>query len=118
MIFGTQAPPLNSSSVSYTHLDVYKRQPMPCMTTGWFLNTRSWWANFSGSRVISSATVSYTHLDVYKRQVQQPLPHQVVQAARAGNEDVHALFQGCDLRSLTHTCLLYTSGQAGAAGGL
>ena len=30
-------------------------RPMPCMTTGLFLNTRSWWANFSGSRVISSA---------------------------------------------------------------
>ena len=41
--------------------------------------------------------------DLNVGKVQQPLPHQVVQAARAGNEDVHALFQGCDLRSLTHT---------------
>ena len=41
--------------------------------------------------------------DLNVGEVQQPLPHQVVQAARAGNEDVHALFQGCDLRSLTHT---------------
>ena len=41
--------------------------------------------------------------DLNVGKVQQPLPHQVVQAARAGNEDVHTLFQGCDLRSLTHT---------------
>ena len=30
-------------------------RPMPCMTTGLFRNTRSWWANLLGSFTISSA---------------------------------------------------------------
>ena len=37
--------------VSYTHLDVYKRQPYSCCVPG-----------------MKPGTVSYTHLDVYKRQ--------------------------------------------------
>ncbi len=60
-------------SVSYTHLDVYKRQTPCCRKPSpdsralksmnrWSSvtkSTASWWPN----------TVSYTHLDVYKRQV-------------------------------------------------
>ena len=68
-------------AVSYTHLDVYKRQPM------YFLY-RSSRENFMSSKTISvlprsfftlsfimtpevssAVPVSYTHLDVYKRQV-------------------------------------------------
>ena len=56
-----------SFSVSYTHLDVYKRQSygkalffqiyvLPCQTAG-FSNTKP-----------GIIAVSYTHLDVYKRQ--------------------------------------------------
>ncbi|WP_459448289.1 hypothetical protein [Erwinia amylovora] len=39
-------------AVSYTHLDVYKRQGMMASTRGG-----------------SPLAVSYTHLDVYKRQI-------------------------------------------------
>ena len=46
----------SSRSVSYTHLDVYKRQP---------------WKTMSVKTVQRCSTsVSYTHLDVYKRQLQ------------------------------------------------
>ena len=53
---------LYTGSVSYTHLDVYKRQT--------FINLR-----LLGNRKIKMSiitnhiAVSYTHLDVYKRQV-------------------------------------------------
>ena len=43
-------------SVSYTHLDVYKRQ---------LLNNAG---EIRGSRIFGPVAVSYTHLDVYKRQ--------------------------------------------------
>ena len=60
-------------SVSYTHLDVYKRQWLPCSArpTVWPLHTWTSWL-LSGALPISpcsSPPVSYTHLDVYKRQV-------------------------------------------------
>ena len=46
-------------SVSYTHLDVYKRQEL-----------MSGIKQFECIRIfLNSYTVSYTHLDVYKRQV-------------------------------------------------
>ena len=45
--------------VSYTHLDVYKRQDMDSL--------HSTFLPILGS-VLPSLPVSYTHLDVYKRQ--------------------------------------------------
>ena len=68
-------PTASSRPVSYTHLDVYKRQVrltprMPGIKTCW------WWAapaaakpGFGSSPTFYNA-VSYTHLDVYKRQLQ------------------------------------------------
>ena len=59
-----------SSSVSYTHLDVYKRQAL-CGSTV-FADTA--FQIFKGVNAIppkiieSLVPVSYTHLDVYKRQ--------------------------------------------------
>ena len=43
------------------------------------------------------------HKNFKVREVHQPLPHQVVQPARAGDEDLNALFDGLHLRSLAHT---------------
>ena len=61
--------------VSYTHLDVYKRQSLlsypseealhqldPTQLLGGSLN-------MSDHLMLTSVTVSYTHLDVYKRQL-------------------------------------------------
>ena len=48
--------------VSYTHLDVYKRQVQRCPE----LVFHSSWP---GVVLDTSRAVSYTHLDVYKRQV-------------------------------------------------
>ena len=63
------------NSVSYTHLDVYKRQHICNLKTrhqDWFhelcanhLNLHS-----QGREAQSHLPVSYTHLDVYKRQAQ------------------------------------------------
>ena len=58
----------HSTTVSYTHLDVYKRQAFNCnaasfSSTFWAISSFIWesfWA--------SPSSVSYTHLDVYKRQ--------------------------------------------------
>ena len=52
--------------VSYTHLDVYKRQ-LQC----WGFNEAGQAVNVTGpyTQVASGWSVSYTHLDVYKRQV-------------------------------------------------
>ena len=74
-------------TVSYTHLDVYKRQVIP-------------WSN-----VMQPATtrpVSYTHLDVYKRQHQRRGGPVVVPVV--GEHDAREETQGQDV-----TCLLYTS---------
>ena len=47
---------INTDTVSYTHLDVYKRQvPIQSRNTDEFSK-------------LHTETVSYTHLDVYKRQ--------------------------------------------------
>ena len=52
----------SASAVSYTHLDVYKRQANQ-------LSEQI--ATFLGAEAVitTSTAVSYTHLDVYKRQV-------------------------------------------------
>ena len=91
--------PLRSvQSVSYTHLDVYKRQTLGSIGLNyviflgkWCLNGRFWRVNGGGfargdnrfvasnskwylskmnhSGVKTTVSVSYTHLDVYKRQI-------------------------------------------------
>ena len=71
-----------SFTVSYTHLDVYKRQPTTCAPSPgiiWAACRRPWqkprrlWPcppPISGCKTMCSASpVSYTHLDVYKRQL-------------------------------------------------
>ena len=80
-------PPYGSSnqcddgedSVSYTHLDVYKRQPLEGVAlSGWTVSVTDnvdftvALTDAKGNRTlvpISINPVSYTHLDVYKRQV-------------------------------------------------
>ena len=57
------------SSVSYTHLDVYKRQPDINRTELPGGSVRSWRPNALATIIAPICTVSYTHLDVYKRQV-------------------------------------------------
>ena len=66
-------------SVSYTHLDVYKRQGEIC--TGEVVNISS----PSPSQTVpmsSIGSVSYTHLDVYKRQPQPRDQHPAPVGAR------------------------------------
>ena len=63
--------------VSYTHLDVYKRQQTDRGVFGWFSSSRlnalmallimPTWGPFPWT-MTTSWPVSYTHLDVYKRQ--------------------------------------------------
>ena len=53
---------MSHATVSYTHLDVYKRQRMPRRLAPPIPPK-----NDNGTEM-TSAPVSYTHLDVYKRQ--------------------------------------------------
>ena len=56
-------------SVSYTHLDVYKRQQLITLISA-PLMTRLFSVNDIGIYTyIITIAVSYTHLDVYKRQM-------------------------------------------------
>ena len=66
--------------VSYTHLDVYKRQLLNSWlnqftetTSLWYALSRSYSINlpssFSTAHPSALESVSYTHLDVYKRQI-------------------------------------------------
>ena len=50
------------AAVSYTHLDVYKRQVIAYIFLTWGLTGFLSWVRLLGP-------VSYTHLDVYKRQM-------------------------------------------------
>ena len=50
--------------VSYTHLDVYKRQLIDCMPSLGMITIN---ALAAADSVIIPTPVSYTHLDVYKR---------------------------------------------------
>ena len=85
-------------SVSYTHLDVYKRQihskelsPDQKVT----ISTRAWKVPPGSSKMFlepgSKVSVSYTHLDVYKRQLEEE-QHQAAQ--RAGDEAQHEKAEG------------------------
>ena len=58
-----------SGSVSYTHLDVYKRQNFfPGVREKPFSGTESGAPDDAGQIAVNHKAVSYTHLDVYKRQ--------------------------------------------------
>ena len=61
------------SAVSYTHLDVYKRQHDMLSRSAIYLSMDDTFARWRSVRHIvfpdSQTPVSYTHLDVYKRQV-------------------------------------------------
>ena len=75
-IFPAAALPALSGPVSYTHLDVYKRQPLVHvfaygMSGGRFISTVNNVSQTSSSPILFGLSpVSYTHLDVYKRQCQ------------------------------------------------
>ena len=53
-----------SNSVSYTHLDVYKRQRLRCMEA----TSDATSCRLLSAVIVCCRSVSYTHLDVYKRQ--------------------------------------------------
>ena len=57
----------NITTVSYTHLDVYKRQVQYRADDVVRLFTESFHKRYGVE--CSAAPVSYTHLDVYKRQI-------------------------------------------------
>ena len=52
-------------AVSYTHLDVYKRQLKSSSTS---FRWQIWCCQIKKPRLKNTPPVSYTHLDVYKRQ--------------------------------------------------
>ena len=64
----------SACSVSYTHLDVYKRQVGRRVTEddGPALQNRKFLKSHPDSEITRTfVSVSYTHLDVYKRQPQE-----------------------------------------------
>ena len=80
--------PLSPTPVSYTHLDVYKRQLDISEedANNWFNDKSA--TELSVSQLVEA--VSYTHLDVYKRQAEyckaqlDCTPHRKCSAPRAG----------------------------------
>ena len=67
-LISTAASP-SYKPVSYTHLDVYKRQDM-CYNCVLFSANRSFTGEISTIIPREYKAVSYTHLDVYKRQTE------------------------------------------------
>ena len=68
-IYNSSAARAKAASVSYTHLDVYKRQALNAAKGG---AARVTAADISAEAIAmakrNAEPVSYTHLDVYKRQ--------------------------------------------------
>ena len=58
---------LSATAVSYTHLDVYKRQGFQVWSLSSLRKMTEEGVTFA-SHIDGSRPVSYTHLDVYKRQ--------------------------------------------------
>ena len=69
-----KSPTVSLNAVSYTHLDVYKRQINASLYRNKNIKNPSVVAlvgpSGSGKTALSDSPVSYTHLDVYKRQQQ------------------------------------------------
>ena len=117
--------------VSYTHLDVYKRQHWLCLKiivipafAG--MTKECCWLTWSQrSQALSphcrnplplpppsTRTVSYTHLDVYKRQEEYDVMLQAGRENRTSPEDLANTYvrgRGEELVPLSNLCLLYTS---------
>ena len=75
-------------SVSYTHLDVYKRQEQALENANSKLDQYADALTAAGSRMKAAfndnpGSVSYTHLDVYKRQVQRSAPRYELEKVQA-----------------------------------
>ena len=95
--------------VSYTHLDVYKRQVYGQIgQTEYIINKVKEDTGMYDAKVVVTGglgriTVSYTHLDVYKRQ-----PQESEQLSKYVSDDTYVKQQKEDIEELA-TCLLYTS---------
>ena len=74
-----QGQPISPDPVSYTHLDVYKRQVQPFAGKVYLISEQGTLQGTKGAKSIGAEQgtgsgvkghhpVSYTHLDVYKRQ--------------------------------------------------
>ncbi len=57
--------PEQYANISYTHLDVYKRQELTCAHIKAHMDVFHRWLGSA----FDAGAVSYTHLDVYKRQL-------------------------------------------------
>ena len=113
-----QIEPHTVPSVSYTHLDVYKRQEYltkadagkPVRRPDWI-----WFVISAGCSWLAAGTVclwpvSYTHLDVYKRQQYLNLQWKR-RYYEPGSFSMRILAADYDPRvKFLYTCLLYTSG--------
>ena len=85
--------------VSYTHLDVYKRQPF---STGEAKAQRGVGRREIGHGHLAwRASVSYTHLDVYKRQI--------IGYMNITRKKGKILIVNIPIGDYIYTCLLYTS---------
>ena len=65
--------------------------------------------NAALTKYLADKFVQHEDLDV--GEVDEALPHQVVQAAGAGEEDIDALLEGRDLRGLAHAAKDHTNGR-------
>ena len=100
----------NPYPVSYTHLDVYKRQVTETVLSGaWHLEHSKkygpFWCPHFGQIFTCINPVSYTHLDVYKRQLflcSGIIDTRAEEVADRLRQDGWEIWE-------TNTCLLYTS---------
>ena len=65
----TPTTDVGAGSVSYTHLDVYKRQDEDNISMNMWMKGAPERKVFSALSPMTEGSVSYTHLDVYKRQI-------------------------------------------------
>ena len=102
---------LASRAVSYTHLDVYKRQAhdVPANASDDAVEQPA------AKRDIAGAPVSYTHLDKLSPvenaggRWQNASDRRSRYRAAFAHHPVHSLAQGRALQAVAGTCLLYTS---------
>ena len=98
---------MTHTSVSYTHLDVYKRQGMEMFGVSKYISVPVAALGVWLLVVGGSYTVSYTHLDVYKRQVLPCLFGEP--CTDDGQLRQKRLGRGGEVVGERHICLLYTS---------